>query len=122
MEFLRYSSTVARGEKTRKEFARLLQRYRAAVTIQKQIKSKRSRKRFEDIHGASIMLQAGTIFVFAHYDLWFAKIWVASRNYKSIRSFQSSFTLLKTCFQLFVAGWLGDAQGTLHYFNLVPER
>ncbi|KAI3731751.1 hypothetical protein L1987_62940 [Smallanthus sonchifolius] len=49
---------VARGEKSRKEFAILLERHRAAVLIQKHIKAKIHRKRFEDIHGASIMLQA----------------------------------------------------------------
>lgn len=65
---LRYSSTVARGETTRKEFAILLQRHRAAVIIQKKIKAKISRKRFEDILGASIMLQAGNIFVYADLD------------------------------------------------------
>ncbi|KAI3731753.1 hypothetical protein L1987_62942 [Smallanthus sonchifolius] len=49
---------VARGEKSRKEFAILLERHRAAVLIQKHIKAKIHTKRFEDIHGASIMLQA----------------------------------------------------------------
>ncbi|KAK1412137.1 hypothetical protein QVD17_33137 [Tagetes erecta] len=50
--------SFARGEKSRKEFAVLLQRQRAAVLIQKHIKAKISRKRFEDIHGASVKLQA----------------------------------------------------------------
>ncbi|KAJ0444734.1 putative myosin ATPase [Helianthus annuus] len=48
----------ARGEKTRKEFAILVHRHRAAVHIQKHIKSKISKKRFEDVHGATITLQA----------------------------------------------------------------
>ncbi|GJS71703.1 myosin-1 isoform X1 [Tanacetum coccineum] len=47
-----------RGEKTRKEFAILLHRHRAAVVIQKQVKSKITRKRFEDVHGATVTLQA----------------------------------------------------------------
>nr|XP_043623219.1 myosin-1 isoform X2 [Erigeron canadensis] len=51
--------SFARGVKTRKEFAILLQKHRAAVLIQKQIKSKISRKRFENLYGASIILQAG---------------------------------------------------------------
>ncbi|CAH1417287.1 unnamed protein product [Lactuca virosa] len=50
--------SYVRGEKTRKEFGVLLQRHRAAVVIQKQIKSKVSKKRFEDIHGATVVLQA----------------------------------------------------------------
>ncbi|CAH1442502.1 unnamed protein product [Lactuca virosa] len=50
--------SYVRGEKTRKEFVVLLQRHRAAVFIQKQIKSKVSKKRFEDIHGATVVLQA----------------------------------------------------------------
>lgn len=50
--------SYVRGEKTRKEFVVLLQRHRAAVVIQKQIKSKITRKRFEDIHGATVVLQA----------------------------------------------------------------
>nr|AAB71526.1 unconventional myosin [Helianthus annuus] len=48
----------ARGEKTRKEFAILVHRHRAAVHIQKHIKAKISKKRFEDVHGATITLQA----------------------------------------------------------------
>ncbi|KAL8229847.1 hypothetical protein R6Q57_014747 [Mikania cordata] len=50
--------SFVRGEKSRKEYAVLLVRRRAAVLIQKHIKAKISRKRFEDIQGASIMLQA----------------------------------------------------------------
>ncbi|XP_076939107.1 myosin-1-like [Bidens hawaiensis] len=48
----------ARGQKTRKEFAILLHRHRAAVLIQKHIKAKISKKRFDDVHGATITLQA----------------------------------------------------------------
>ncbi|KAI3764162.1 hypothetical protein L2E82_14165 [Cichorium intybus] len=50
--------SFARGVKTRKEFAILLQRHRAAVAIQKQVKSKISRRRFKDVHGATVILQA----------------------------------------------------------------
>ncbi|KAJ9563452.1 hypothetical protein OSB04_008612 [Centaurea solstitialis] len=50
--------SFARGQKARKEFKVLLQRHRAAVLIQKQIKAKISKKRFQNIHGASVVLQA----------------------------------------------------------------
>ncbi|GAB2275306.1 Myosin-1 [Dionaea muscipula] len=47
-----------RGEKTRKEFAVLLQRHRAAIVIQKHIKGKITRKRCEKVMEASVVLQA----------------------------------------------------------------
>ncbi|XP_060195704.1 myosin-1 [Lycium barbarum] len=46
-----------RGEKARKEYANLLQRYRAAVCIQKQIKGRTKRKSYENVHDASIVIQ-----------------------------------------------------------------
>lgn len=63
LRFYHFLLLVVRGEKTRKEFAILLHRHRAAVAIQKQVKSKITRKRFEDVHGATITLQAGITFV-----------------------------------------------------------
>lgn len=50
--------SFVRGEKTRKEFAILLQRHRAAVVIQKQIRSRIGRKKFMSIYDASIVIQS----------------------------------------------------------------
>ncbi|KAK8616166.1 hypothetical protein V6N13_017726 [Hibiscus sabdariffa] len=47
-----------RGEKTRKEYAVLLQRHRAAIAIQKQIKGRNSRKTFKKISDASVVIQS----------------------------------------------------------------
>ncbi|KAJ8759271.1 hypothetical protein K2173_006791 [Erythroxylum novogranatense] len=47
-----------RGEKSRKEYAVLLQKHRAAVHIQKKIKSISYRRRYEDIYKASITIQS----------------------------------------------------------------
>ncbi|KAL3650640.1 Myosin-1 [Castilleja foliolosa] len=47
-----------RGEKTRKEYAVLLHRHRAAISIQKHVKSKTSRKKFERLNEASTVLQS----------------------------------------------------------------
>ncbi|PPS08975.1 hypothetical protein GOBAR_AA11665 [Gossypium barbadense] len=51
-------TTVVRGEKTRKEYAVLLQRHRAAITIQKQIKGRNGRKTFKEISDASVVIQS----------------------------------------------------------------
>ncbi|KDP37497.1 hypothetical protein JCGZ_05936 [Jatropha curcas] len=50
--------SVIRGEKIRKEYAVLLQRQRAAIVIQRQIKSRITRKKYKDIHEASIIIQS----------------------------------------------------------------
>ncbi|XP_015577619.1 myosin-1 [Ricinus communis] len=50
--------SFARGEKVRKEYAVLLQRHRATVVIQRQIRSTISRKRYKDVHEASIVIQS----------------------------------------------------------------
>uniref|UniRef100_A0A803LS01 Myosin-1-like n=1 Tax=Chenopodium quinoa TaxID=63459 RepID=A0A803LS01_CHEQI len=47
-----------RGEKTRMEFAVLLRRQRAAITIQKQIKGQITRKQFLEATDASIVIQS----------------------------------------------------------------
>ncbi|XP_048492225.1 myosin-1 isoform X2 [Beta vulgaris subsp. vulgaris] len=47
-----------RGEKTRKEFAVLLLRHRAAITIQKQIKGRMRRKQFLESTNATIVMQS----------------------------------------------------------------
>ncbi|KAF7124476.1 hypothetical protein RHSIM_Rhsim12G0057900 [Rhododendron simsii] len=46
------------GEKTRKAFAVLLQRYRSAVVLQKQFKGRIERKRFIDVCRASVLIQS----------------------------------------------------------------
>ncbi|MBA0798999.1 hypothetical protein Gohar_009539 [Gossypium harknessii] len=51
--------SFVRGEKTRKEYAVLLQRHRAAITIQKQIKGRNGRKTFKEISDASVVIQSG---------------------------------------------------------------
>ncbi|KAL7001573.1 Myosin-1, partial [Sarracenia purpurea var. burkii] len=50
--------SFVRGEKTRKEYVVLLQRHRAAVVIQKQIKGRIDRKRFINVCDASIPIQS----------------------------------------------------------------
>lgn len=50
--------SFVRGEKARKEYAVLRQRHRAAVIIQKQIKGRIGVKRFKNVNGASILIQA----------------------------------------------------------------
>ncbi|XP_061989784.1 myosin-1-like [Rosa rugosa] len=50
--------SFVRGEKTRKEYAVLLQRHRAAVFIQKLMKSRIARKKFINICDASIVIQS----------------------------------------------------------------
>ncbi|GAA0155375.1 actin binding motor protein [Lithospermum erythrorhizon] len=46
------------GEKTRKEYAYLLQRHRAAIVIQKQIKGRKGRKRFKNVYSSSVEMQS----------------------------------------------------------------
>eukprot|EP00268_Persea_americana_P032470 TRINITY_DN3195_c0_g1_i1.p1 TRINITY_DN3195_c0_g1~~TRINITY_DN3195_c0_g1_i1.p1 ORF type:complete len:974 (-),score=224.12 TRINITY_DN3195_c0_g1_i1:1265-4186(-) len=55
--------SFVRGEKARQEFVILVQRYRAAVTIQKQIKRKLARKAFVNVRDASILIQSGMILI-----------------------------------------------------------
>ncbi|KAI8527772.1 hypothetical protein RHMOL_Rhmol12G0100500 [Rhododendron molle] len=50
--------SLVRGEKARKAFAVLLQRYRSAVVIQKQFKGRIERKRFIDVCRASVLIQS----------------------------------------------------------------
>ncbi|XP_009783184.1 myosin-1-like [Nicotiana sylvestris] len=50
--------SFVRGEKARKEYAILLQRHRAAVCIQTQIKCRTKRKTYRNIHDASIVIQS----------------------------------------------------------------
>lgn len=50
--------SFVRGEKIRKEYAFLLQRHRAAVIIQKQMKSRIARKSYMYVHDASIVIQS----------------------------------------------------------------
>ncbi|KAK8627115.1 hypothetical protein V6N13_134740 [Hibiscus sabdariffa] len=47
-----------RGQKTRKVFAVLLQRHRAAITIQKRIKGRNDSKTFKKISDASVVIQS----------------------------------------------------------------
>ncbi|OMO62400.1 IQ motif, EF-hand binding site [Corchorus olitorius] len=50
--------SFVRGETTRKEYAVLLQRHRAAVAIQKQIKGRNAMKKFKNVSDASIVIQS----------------------------------------------------------------
>ncbi|KAL4302505.1 hypothetical protein GQ457_10G018860 [Hibiscus cannabinus] len=50
--------SFVRGEKTREEYAVLLQRHRAAVIIQKQIKGRNAKRTFKNIRDASIVIQS----------------------------------------------------------------
>ncbi|XP_039018483.1 myosin-1-like isoform X2 [Hibiscus syriacus] len=50
--------SFVRGEKTRKEYDVLLQRHKAAVIIQKQIKGRNAKRTFNNIRGASIVIQS----------------------------------------------------------------
>ncbi|KAK4842239.1 hypothetical protein QYF36_018118 [Acer negundo] len=47
-----------RGEKIRKEYAVMLQRYRAAVVIQRQLKSRVASKKFRNLKDSSIVIQS----------------------------------------------------------------
>ncbi|KAL3502311.1 hypothetical protein ACH5RR_036760 [Cinchona calisaya] len=50
--------SFVRAEKARKEYAVLLKRHRAAVCIQKQVKSRIGRKRFKNVTDASVLIQS----------------------------------------------------------------
>ncbi|XP_034901178.1 myosin-1 [Populus alba] len=50
--------SFVRGEKIRKEYAVLQQRHRAAVVIQRHIKSRVCGKKYKDMHQASIIIQS----------------------------------------------------------------
>ncbi|XP_030960204.1 myosin-1 isoform X1 [Quercus lobata] len=50
--------SFVRSEKTRKEYAVLLQRHRAAIVIQKQMKARISRKKLKNLCDASILIQS----------------------------------------------------------------
>uniref|UniRef100_A0A5B7AAI2 Putative myosin-1 n=1 Tax=Davidia involucrata TaxID=16924 RepID=A0A5B7AAI2_DAVIN len=50
--------SFVRGEKTRKEYALLLQRHRAAVVIQKQMKGRIERKKFANVYDVSVLIQS----------------------------------------------------------------
>lgn len=49
---------VIRGEKSRKGFATLLQRHRAAVTIQKHVKTEFARNRMKNTIDAAVVIQS----------------------------------------------------------------
>ncbi|KAF5442954.1 hypothetical protein F2P56_035559 [Juglans regia] len=50
--------SFVRGDKSRKEYAVLLQRHRAAILIQKQLKAKIGRRKLKSMHDASIVIQS----------------------------------------------------------------
>ncbi|KAM3705761.1 hypothetical protein ACB098_03G102900 [Castanea mollissima] len=50
--------SFVRSDKTRKEYAVLLQRHRAAIVIQKQMKARISRKKLKNLCDASILIQS----------------------------------------------------------------
>lgn len=50
---------VVRGEKSRKEFGFLLNRHRAAISIQKRIRARSYSKKFNILKEASISIQSG---------------------------------------------------------------
>ncbi|KAJ0039222.1 hypothetical protein Pint_23231 [Pistacia integerrima] len=50
--------SFVRGEKIRKEYAVMLQRHRAAVVIQRQIKSRVATKKFKNVKDSSIVIQS----------------------------------------------------------------
>ena len=49
---------VIRGEKSRKEYVALLQRHRAAVIIQKRMKTVLARNRMKSINGVAVVIQS----------------------------------------------------------------
>ncbi|KAF8398665.1 hypothetical protein HHK36_014520 [Tetracentron sinense] len=63
-DYFNSNLAVVRAEKTRKEYSVLLQRYRAVVIIQKQIKGRVARRRFGNVRDASILIQSGKNFYF----------------------------------------------------------
>ena len=50
---------VIRGDQTRKAYAAVLQRHRAAVIIQKRMKAVFARNRMRTINDAAIVIQSG---------------------------------------------------------------
>ena len=54
-----YIFSVIRGEKTRHIYSGLLQRHRAAIVLQRYIKSQSSRKSFIDVRNAAVVIQSG---------------------------------------------------------------
>ncbi|KAG6708085.1 hypothetical protein I3842_06G062200 [Carya illinoinensis] len=50
--------SFVRGDKSRKEYAVLLRRHRAAIVIQKQLKAKIGRRKLKSMHDASIVIQS----------------------------------------------------------------
>lgn len=52
-------NAVVRGDKSRKEYALVLQRHRAAILIQKQLKVRIGWRKLKSMHDASIVIQSG---------------------------------------------------------------
>lgn len=63
-QFFKFIYVVVRGQKARREYEVLIQKHRAAVTIQRKIKKTIARKNMKSIHDASVVIQSG-IFIIA---------------------------------------------------------
>ncbi|KAB5548041.1 hypothetical protein DKX38_011447 [Salix brachista] len=86
--------SFVRGEKFRKEYAVLQQRHRAAVVIQRHIKSTICSKKYKNMHQASILIQSE----FTRNNLW-----VGFLEFVVYTWFQS---ILEIVYIFFIRGWL----------------
>ena len=78
---------VVRGEKIRKEYAVLQQRHRAAIVIQRHIKSTICGKKYKDMHQASIILQSGKL----KFCSWIVSLVLWSKIFCSSECLSSEF-------------------------------
>jgi len=88
---------VVRGEKIRKEYAVSQQRHRAAVVIQRHIKSTICGKKYKDMHQASIMIQSGKL----EFCSWIASLVLPSKIFCSSECLSSEFAK----YNLWVGSW-----------------
>lgn len=51
--------SVIRGEKARRIYSALVQKHRAAIVLQKHVKSRITRKHYMNIRNASVVIQSG---------------------------------------------------------------
>lgn len=52
-------TSVIRGEKTRRVYSEMLQKHRAAIVVQRNIKCQAARKSFINTRNASVVIQSG---------------------------------------------------------------
>nr|XP_043637804.1 myosin-1-like isoform X2 [Erigeron canadensis] len=78
--------SFVRGQKDRKEFAKLLHRHRSAVLIQKWIKARRVRKEFKILNDASAVVQAGNMHKGKEDDVRISSSYLAELQRRVLKS------------------------------------